>query len=334
MDKKVYKSEYKCIICDKFYASKTSLCNHNRKFHKPLVNQSKPLVNQSKPLENQSKLNCKYCNKILSCKQSKSRHQKICKSKNDNNLKKEIVDFIKKNIKIHPKTLEKINKQLELKPILNNINNNTTNNTNNNTINNTNNNTINNTINNTTNNNNNINLTFVKFEHENISELLTNKEMFKIINKARSSVKESVKLVHFNDERPEYVDKENIYFSLSTYKLNKKILKIILFNEYKNIFITNMKDDLAYVFNGDKFVATFKNYVLKTLFDNHISNIDSFINENNIDENKHKYLFKFINESNDEEYKTYLLNELKQFVYNNSDKKLLKKLNNLELKEK
>ena len=322
----MYKSEYKCIICDKFYTSKNSLCNHNRKFHKPLVNQSKPLVNQSKPLvnqskplvnqskplvnqskplENQSKLNCKYCNKILSCKQSKSRHQKICKSKNDNNLKKEIVDFIKKNIKIHPKTLEKINKQLELNNTLNNINNNTTNNTNNNTINNTNNNTINNTINNTTNNNN-INLTFVKFEHENISELLTNKEMFKIINKARSSVKESVKLVHFNDERP----------------------------EFKNIFITNMKDDLAYIFNGDKFVATFKNYVLKTLFDNHISNIDSFINENNIDENKHKYLFKFINESNDDEYKTYLLNELKQLVYNNSDKKLLKKLNSLELKEK
>ena len=78
-----------------------------------------------------------------------------------------------KNCKIHPKTLQKINKQL----INNNINNGTINNiTNNGTI------------------NNNINI--VKFGSENIKDNLNEKEILKILNSRYGAIEESIKEVH------------------------------------------------------------------------------------------------------------------------------------------
>ena len=119
--------------------------------------------------------------------------------------------------------------------------------------------------------------------------------------------------MHFNDKRP----------------------------EYKNIFITNMQNNLAYVFNGDKFEATFKEHVLYELFNTHLDNIESFIKDNDIQECfRNRNLFKFIREVNGEDsnkeypdYKLYKLNSIKQVIYNNSDKNLFKNLNKINLKE-
>ena len=74
-------------------------------------------------------------------------------------IKNILKELLEKNCKIHPKTLQKINKQL-----INNTNNN--NNTNNGTIN-------NGTV---------INNTYVKFGNELLASLLTRKDMLKIIN--------------------------------------------------------------------------------------------------------------------------------------------------------
>ena len=321
MEQKVKKStiptNFCCNICNKFYASHSSLCHHNTKFHKIesnnndimvndskgssqcLVNDSKGsgqcLVNDSKCLINKNK--CIYCDKILSCKQSKSQHHKICKYKNTNNNEinelKDKINLLLNSNKIHPKTLQKINTQ-----------NNNINNTNNN-INNINN--INNNINNINNINNNINVTYVKFGNENLSEILSEKEMKKILSHLRLSVEESIKMVHFNNERP----------------------------QYKNIFITNMQNNLAYIFNGNNFEVKSKEYVLYDLLNNHLNNIESFIEDNNIEETlKNKHLFKFIRELNDNNItKNYNLNNIKRLIYNNSDKLLLKKLNKLKLND-
>ena len=301
---------YRCKICNKDYASNSSLWNHNNKFHKievtqskPLLMPGKPLVNQSKPLLKQSEnINkCSFCNKILSCKQAKSRHHKICKEKTTQlslieetkALKEEIVEIknelssVLKSMKVHPKTLQKINNRLT-----------------NNTVN----------ITNNITNNNNINITFVKFGNEQLSRLLSKKEMQMILSQCRSSLKESIKRVHFNDKRP----------------------------EYKNILITNMRDNLAYIFNGDKFEAVSKDIILNDLLNGHLENIENYIDENELEDNfKNRHLTKFIKELNGDSinpdipnYKIFTLNEIKKFVYNNSNPKILKKLNNLELKEK
>ena len=82
-------NNYKCNICIKFYSSHSSLCNHNKKFHNNIVNKYKCIVNNKKYIVNKSncivnennKNKCNYCNKLLSCKQAKSQHHKICKHK-------------------------------------------------------------------------------------------------------------------------------------------------------------------------------------------------------------------------------------------------------------
>jgi hypothetical protein len=136
------KSEYSfyCNKCNKYYKSKSSLCNHNKKFHQlyqPNINQistiNSPIINQIST----KKYICKYCNKSYNINQSKWKHQKKCKLNNNINtdiltqennqlkkenlelkelfqkeiqiLKKDLMDEILKKCKMHPKTLQKIN---------------------------------------------------------------------------------------------------------------------------------------------------------------------------------------------------------------------------------
>jgi len=76
----------------------------------------------------------------------------------ENQLLKEQLNNILKSYKMHPKTFQKINNQL--------INNNTTNNTNN------------------------INITYVKFGDEKLSEILTDSEMMKILFEFNKNLKD------------------------------------------------------------------------------------------------------------------------------------------------
>jgi len=69
------KKEYICIICTKFYASHSSLCNHNKKFHN-IINCE--LVKDKYEIKS---LTCNFCNKIFKYRASKSKHNKICKNK-------------------------------------------------------------------------------------------------------------------------------------------------------------------------------------------------------------------------------------------------------------
>ena len=93
--------------------------------------------------------------------------------------------------------------------------------------------------------------------------------------------------------------------------------------------------------NGNKFEVKSKDFVLSDLLNNHLGNIETFIDDNNIEEeNKNKHLFKFIRELNGDDinkdnpnYKNCKLNNIKQLIYNHSDKFLLKNLNKLELQE-
>jgi len=187
--------------------------------------------------------NCKYCKKLFANRHSRWRHEKTCKNNTQNNIleennnlkeltntfKKEILDLktqiteiLNTQAKIHPKTLQKINKQL-----INNTNGN------------------NNTINNGTV----INNTYVKFGSISHSKLLSEKTILNILSKPYQCIEESIKNIHFNKNLP----------------------------EYNNIYITNMKDDIVYIFDGKKFISVKKNEVIEDLIDNHKEQIkDSF----------------------------------------------------------
>jgi hypothetical protein len=165
----------------------------------------------------------------------------------------------------------------------------------------------NNNINNGTINNNTINI--VKFGSEDLNKVLSQSEILKILNRKMCSLEESIKTIHFNDKRP----------------------------EFKNIYITNLKDKYAYIYNGSKFIAVLKADILEELVDIHFENI-----EYSADEYKHKLqpktievLEKFIEKMNNEEdefidqehklsypnFKNFNINKIKLMIYNESDKK-------------
>ena len=190
----IYKMEsidgrYICKICNNKYSSYKSLWNHNKKYHNGFITENNGFKTENNIL-NKTKLNCKYCNKLFKCIQNRYEHEKkVCGKKINNNnkdinniieskleeFKNNIFAILQKNAKIHPKTLQKINKQL----INNTTNNNSNNNITNNTINNT---TINNTVN-------------IKFSSEKLSGILNEKEMINILNNCKMCVEESIKVV-------------------------------------------------------------------------------------------------------------------------------------------
>ena len=212
MDEKVnLKSEFRCNICNKNYASKSSLCNHNKKFHKFIdikitLNDTKITLNDTKYdtkcdtkmiQKNIKKYSCDHCSKTFNFRQNKYQHEKICKLKEqpDKNiqetikeLKQQVALLLKEKGRIHHKTLQKINNQLT------NSNNNSNNNNN---------------INNGT-----INNTYVKFGNMDYEKILNPKQIRNILNKKYGCLEESIKKIHFNEEFP----------------------------EYNNVFITNMRD--------------------------------------------------------------------------------------------
>lgn len=121
-------NEFKCILCKKNYKTYKSLWNHNKNYHKKDNPQNllKSPQNSSKNPQNPhffedlSNLNCRHCDKILSRIDNLKRHEGKCKEKDNEKNKilkleskiSEMVDNQKemlKLIKIHPKTLHKIN---------------------------------------------------------------------------------------------------------------------------------------------------------------------------------------------------------------------------------
>ena len=188
-----------CKICNKKYSSYKTLWYHNKTQHTtyrdPNVFQSDPACSKSVPkmehyknetvnndMDNQS-YKCSYCMKNYANRHSKWKHEQLCKNKCNKNesideIKEEMKnlrDLLQKALKIHPRTLQKINKQLN-----NNISNNNNNNTNSNNI-----------IYNTQ---------IYQLGQENLTEVLTEKQKLKILNRQAMSINDLVELVHTSNK--------------------------------------------------------------------------------------------------------------------------------------
>ena len=108
--------------------------------------------------------------------------------------------------------------------------------------------------------------------------------------------------------------------------------------EFKNIYITNLKDQYAYIYNGNKFIAVLKSDVLGELVDNHFENIEYSADEykEKLNSKTVEVLDKFIDKMNNEEefvdnehtktypnFKSYNINKIKMMIYNESDKNIV-----------
>ena len=316
---------YECKYCNKSYTSIQSRSNHYRLYHNNDITQkssaSNPIVTQkssgSNPLVTQhiteSNITCKYCNKNYKYKQGKWRHEQKCKEKNnlikENDLLKneldkmqnQIITLLNEKAKIHPKTLQKINNQL------NNSNNNSS-------------------INNSQINNGSIhngpviNNTYVKFGKVGFSKVLTKKQILSILSHPYISLEESIRMIHFNEDLP----------------------------EYNNIYITNVRDNIAYIFDGNKFISVKKNDIVSEMIDNYADEIEISLDEykETIPEYKINRLQKFLDLLNNDDkyidkhhtthpnYKAYKMSDIKMLIYNHSDSKKLNELTKMKLNEK
>ena len=167
-----------------------------------------------------------------------------------------------------------------------------------------------------------INKTYVNFNSDIDYKILSETQILNILNKCCNSLEESIKTFHFNKNLP----------------------------EYNNIFITNLKNDIAYIFDGIKFSAVSKNEAIDDLISTHMNEIEASAEEykGKINILRHKNLIKFINQINDDNnkffneklkktypnFKIFKGNLIKKLIYNYSDTKLLEKLKTFNLQNK
>ena len=227
-------AKFRCDICNKSYKDKSGLWYHNNKNHILESTNSNPKVTLKLSEINEKVLSCKYCSQVFKYKQGKWRHEQKCKNiKNDQNSKDEIINFLKqtiddqkklfekqmiemknklietmnKNCKIHPKTLQKINKQLNGDHNIVNENNTT----------------------------NNITYNIIGFGHENLTDVFSKKEKMNILKYRFNSLPQLVEYAHFNDKYPQF---KNILITNTQNKLAYR------YDLKKKQFIAVNKDEL------------------------------------------------------------------------------------------
>ena len=178
-------SIHSCNICSKNYKHRQNLSRHIKKEHPPESSQE---VNQ----DTTSMYICKFCQKVYYNKQSKYRHQKKCKEEHDSLTKTirqmeekhkkemeelkeiltaQIMDLVKKEVKISKKSIQNIGNQLNEGSTQNNVNN---------------------------------NITIVALGKEDVLNTLSEEEKVGILDKRFMSVLELVKLIHCSGKYPQF----------------------------------------------------------------------------------------------------------------------------------
>jgi len=229
---------FKCNICNKNYKSKNSLGNHNRKFHQyfaknpPISAKNSPKSAKDSPKSAKKVYSCEFCNKTFKRIDYLKKHTSLnrCKIKNNiemenlqlkkeneelklnfqkqmDEMKEQLRQLLNKNCKIHPKTLQKINNQLN-----NNIN----------------------TQNNIQNQQNN-NINIIGFDKMNLDDIFSEKEQLKILKKKFGSLNYLIEYAHFNKKYPQL---KNIKIT------NLKDNFAYKYDEKKKKFIATSKDEL------------------------------------------------------------------------------------------
>jgi hypothetical protein len=231
-----------CKYCQKEYSSQSSRSNHIKKYHIDVIDAIKPEDKPKLTLDKskyKSKIShvlideykCKFCPNKYRHFQSRWKHEQKCKNNNidENNkikllenknakiekemseYKKEmerLKDMLQKSLKIHPKTLNKINNQLNNSGTINNI-------------------------------------TIIQLGHENLSEILNTKQKKNILNRQAMSLNDLVDLVHVSGK---YKNFQNVYItnlqSTFAYKFDEKVNKFIAVN--KNELLNDLVDSRMY----------------------------------------------------------------------------------------
>jgi hypothetical protein len=311
--------EYNCNQCKKKYSSQQSLCNHNKKFHSK--------NNETKlDIDEQNINKCNFCNKKFINRYTLKNHllnncyikkyndnnnsNNNSNSNNDNNdceklkLQLKIAEIEKEKAKEEKeKAKEEKEKAKEEKEILKlrlKLK----------------------TISNITNNNS------IKNINSQLNSNNTNiNNNFKIISIGRENLEEILSLI----------DKKTISTNCS-----KQLVDIVhcgKYDQFKNIMITNLKDEYAYKYSNElnKFICIKKNEVIRDLVSERLENIREIYEElsetSKINDSTKKLIKEFLDKMTNEEkytedtenttyknFRTYKEHKVKILIYNNLDK--------------
>ena len=292
-------SEHICKQCNRTYKTYKSLWNHNKKFHNDNVIIGDHKVDSTRDPKGDhlvitSKSGCKYCGIQFNNRHNRWRHEQKCESNNLNiksdvedlkkqnqNLQSEINELkllLQKSLKIHPKTLQKINNQLNNSGNINS-------------------------------NNNIYNTQIIQLGRENLTEVLTEKQKLKILNRQAMSINDLVELVHTSNK----------------------------FNQFKNVYITNLQSSFCYRYDekSNSFIAVNKNELLDDLIDARMYDINTFYEElqHLMDPIKAEQVKRFIDrmECDEDKIKGVKKDEIKLILYNHRDQIKLIQDKTLEL---
>jgi hypothetical protein len=219
---------FNCKHCGKEYSSQSSRSNHIRIYHSP-ESQIKVKLNEI-PVKKKSNIiideetkkhECCKCGLKFNSRQTKWAHEKKCKENNNEKIEKlekenletkkeleNLKNMLQKALKIHPKTLNKINNQLNNSGTINNV-------------------------------------TIIQLGQENLSEILNTREKKNILNRQAMSLNDLVDLVHVSGK---YKNFQNVYItnlqSTFAYKFDEKANKFIAVN--KNELLNDLVDSRMY----------------------------------------------------------------------------------------
>jgi hypothetical protein len=246
---------YCCEKCDAQFPKKSNYDRH--------INRKTPCVLEEKEQFDINKRTCEHCVGLYSSVQALKIHMSTCKLKptGDDELKQII-----KNLN---------NELKEIKEKLNNQSNTIINN---------------NTTNNNTTNNIQQNIIVMPYGQEDLS-FLTLKDYTKIFRKGCYSIPEILKLIHCNDDKP----------------------------EFKNVYIKNYKDDYILTFDGKDWNVEKKDVILNNMLESKKYLLESKFDDMQEELPKHAITMfhKFLERSEDNEVIDNIKDEMKNMFYKN-----------------
>lgn len=253
-----------------------------------------PNVSQVSRVSLKEQNTCEFCGKNYKHRQSKFKHQKKCKEvyleknkldlnfiekkKELEDLKREMLDLLNKNYKMHPKKFQKIQNQLNGDiNITNNIN-------------------------------------IVPFGFEELGCTLSNKEQIEVIKKKYDSLRYLTELVHFNDKYPQFQNivitncQNNIAYMFDK---NEKGFKVISKQELIWNIINERTSDIKDFINfQDEFISDKDKKItskfIKSILGSEDNNFE--INKELFNEEYNKIKFMIYNKSKKKDLKKLLNN--------------------------
>ena len=289
-----------CSLCNKTYSNKKCLLQHNRNIHSIYC-----IEKDRKRDETTNCYSCKYCAKEYTISQSRWYHEKMCSEK----IKQQTIAEEMERIKLENEKQKGEIIRLQ-KKLLNSkrINNKTFKAVNKilieRSLNNSNNTNSYNTIN-----NNNNTFQICSLGNEELLNVLTVQQKKQIMNSRMCSLEKIVEITHCGQ-----------------------------MNQFKNILITNLKDNYAYRYDDSKgyFITVTKGDLLDDIISNRVTDIQDIYDEykttNKIEEKTKKVIQDFLdkmenqqepfydNETKYDNFKTFKTDKIKILLYNNQEK--------------